>query len=131
MDAVTLQGLRQDLTTTVATYRHNQGQQTPAGDQMAYAAEELLRALDGQPTRGGKPFRVTFQYEGHRPVKRPFASVDQAVTLLRETMEHGAHAVLSIRNDETGGHDDFGIKTLIAMGYVSLTEHEELYGLEG
>jgi hypothetical protein len=122
--------LRAALAEALGEYKADQLQQTPAGDNLVYAAETLLEKLDSQPSRRGKPYRVTFQHTKGALAGQVFensvSDLSQAVAHMRTVISVGGRVALSIRDDSGEWHEKDALY-LSAMGYNDIAA-SPLYG---
>ena len=131
MDATTLMELRRELARAASVYRRRQT--VPRAKRWPPQPKSWSgRWLGSRPkmaSRSGSPSST--RATGRQSDRMRSAWTERFRCFAKCWRTAPWRAVLSVRNDETGGHDDFEIKTLVAMGYVSLTEFEDRYGLEG
>jgi len=68
---------------------------------LSHAAMDLLKLLDEQPSRQGKPWRVEFKYPNQPVQRRAFAAInaDGVGDLLRALTRNGARLQFTHRED--------------------------------
>ena len=91
---------------------------------MADAAEALLTALDTQPSRQGKPYRLTFQHT-HGPIRGKinrdsYRTLADAVVNMRVSAGYGARVALELRGDD-GVYSEIRPEELAEAGYPDFT----------
>jgi hypothetical protein len=127
--------LRKELAGALADFRKpfiGDMQYSSRASALADAAGALLDKLGSQPSRSGKPFRVTFQHQrgvhGGHVYRESFATLAQAVAQAHIPMGAGtdARVALSIRNTD-GSYMDLTPEHLAEEGYPEFTGYR-LYG---
>lgn len=86
-------------------------------------AGELLAVLDAQPSRQGKPYRVTYIHQRGTLEGRTFreskGAISEAVRVMRIVISAGARVNLSIRNDD-GEYQEKTASYLAVFGYADI-----------
>lgn len=101
-------------------------------------ARQLSDALDAQPSRAGKPFRVTFVHQRGTLEGRTFreskCNISEAVHVMRTVISVGARVNLSVR-DDSGNYHAKTASYLLSAGYDDVAGSElyadTLESLEG
>lgn len=122
MSKSTVAKLRAELAAAVQEYRQDTGHAArlaQRGDKMATAAQALLDALDAQPSRRRKPYRLTFQHTSGslqgRILRDSFRSLDEAVSKMRIPASAGARVELTV--DSADGYIPITPRELADAGY--------------
>lgn len=125
--------LRKELAAAVEHYRTDTayyGQLIRGAERMANAAQALLDALDAQPSRRGKPWRVTYQHQqGHhagRVYKNSHYDPAQAARQMRTVIGAGGRVALSHRDDD-GEYHELDVAEMAKLGYTDIAG-SGLYG---
>lgn len=125
--------LRTELAIATREYRQNQGWAggvVRSGEKMADAAEALLTHLEGQPSRQGKPFKVTYQHtrgfhEG-RIYHDSHYTLESAAKQMRTVISVEGRVDLAVKDDSGEWHGK-DAAYLMAMGYNDIVA-SGLYG---
>jgi len=127
--------LRKELAAAIA--EHDRYLASPTGalvgsvrrlEDIRNASRALLDALDTQPSRAGKPYRVTFVHQRGTLEGRTFreskGNISEAVHVLRTVISVGAKASLSIRADD-GEYKPADLTWLLSHGYDDIAYSDQ------
>jgi hypothetical protein len=125
--------LRTELAEAVKGYKANRawyGSVNKSAETMADAAEALLTHLEGQPSRQGKPFKVTYQHtEGFhagRIYHDSHYTLEAAAKQMRTVIGARGRVDLAVKDDSGEWHGK-DAAYLMAMGYNDIVA-SGLYG---
>jgi hypothetical protein len=92
------------------------------------AARALSAHLAGQPSRRGKPYRITFVHQkgalAGQVFKNSVSDLSQAAAHMRTVISVGGRVALSIRDDSGEWHEKDALY-LSAMGYNDIAGSEQ------